>query len=78
MAASEYVLIDSNSNQLLYIGRATLTRTTATSPSRGTKGQKLLGFCHSKDFAAITKRIEKTLNLEKLYGDKWWEYDDRE
>ncbi len=39
MAAVEYVLIDSNSNQLLYIGPATLTRTTATAPSRGRCGQ---------------------------------------
>jgi hypothetical protein len=42
------------------------------------KGQKLLGFCNFKDFDAITKRIEKTLELKKLYGDKWWEYDDGE
>ena len=34
MAASEYVLIDSISNHLLYIGLATLTRTAATAPSR--------------------------------------------
>jgi len=34
-SASEYVLIDSNSNQLLYIGSATVTRTSATAPSRG-------------------------------------------
>ncbi len=36
MAATEYILVDSNSNQLLYIGPATLTRTAATAPSRGT------------------------------------------
>ncbi len=46
----------------------------STSP----KAQKLLGFCHSKDFDAITKRIEKTLGLKKLYGDKWWEHYDGE
>ncbi len=34
MAGSEHVLIDSNSDQLLYISRATLTRTAATAPSR--------------------------------------------
>ncbi len=36
MVATEYVLIDSNSIQLLYIGPATLTRTATTAPSRGT------------------------------------------
>lgn len=36
MAASEYVLIDSNSIQLLYIGSATVTRNATTAPSRGT------------------------------------------
>jgi len=36
MAATEHVLSFGNSNQLLYIGSATLTRTTATAPSRGT------------------------------------------
>ena len=40
--------------------------------------QRSLGFCDFKDFEAITKRIEKTLDLRKLYGDKWWEYDDGE
>ena len=34
MAAAEHVLVDSNSNQLLYIGSATVTRTAATAPSR--------------------------------------------
>lgn len=46
----------------------------STSP----KGQKTLGFCNSKDFDAITKRIEKTIELKKLHGDKWVEYDDEE
>jgi len=46
----------------------------STSP----EGQKLLGFCSFKDFDAITIRIEKTLQLKILHGDKWWEYDDRE
>jgi hypothetical protein len=32
--ASEYVLVDSNSGELLYLGSATLTRTAATAPSR--------------------------------------------
>ncbi len=36
MVATEYVLIDSNSIQLLYIGPTTLTRTATTAPSRGT------------------------------------------
>ncbi len=36
MVATEYVLVDSNSIQLLYIGPATLTRTATTAPSRGT------------------------------------------
>ena len=36
MAAAEYGLNSSNSNHLLYISRATLTRTIATAPSRGT------------------------------------------
>jgi hypothetical protein len=44
----------------------------STSP----KGQKKLGFCNSNDFNTIAKRIEKTLGLKKLYGEKWWEYDD--
>ncbi|MDI9342738.1 MAG: hypothetical protein QM534_19350 [Sediminibacterium sp.] len=42
------------------------------------KGQKSLGFCHSKDFDEIKKRIEKTLELKNLHGEKWWEYDDGE
>lgn len=46
----------------------------STSP----KGQIQLGFCKSEDFEAITKGIEKTLELKKLYGDKWWEHDDGE
>lgn len=46
----------------------------STSP----KGQKLLGFCNSKDFEAIAKRIERREELKKLYGHKWWEYDDEE
>jgi hypothetical protein len=44
----------------------------STSP----KEQMQLGFCKSENFNAITKRIEKTLELKKLYGDKWWGYDD--
>ena len=36
MAASEYVLIISNSIELLYLGSATVTRTAATAPSRRT------------------------------------------
>jgi hypothetical protein len=46
--------------------------------STSSKGQKSLGFCNSKDFNAIAKRIEKTLELKRLYSDKWWEYDDVE
>ena len=46
--------------------------------STSLKGQIKLGFCNSENFDAITKRIEKTLELKKLYGDKWWEYDDGE
>ena len=40
------------------------------------KGQKLLGFCHSRDFGAITKRIEKTTELKKRFGNNWWEHDE--
>ncbi len=36
MLAAEYVLIDSNFNQLLYIGSATLTRTIVAASNRGT------------------------------------------
>jgi hypothetical protein len=46
----------------------------STSP----KGQKLLGFCNSIDFDVISKAIERTLELKRLHGDKWWEYDDAE
>lgn len=46
----------------------------ATSP----KGQKLLGFCNSKDFDEIKMKIEKTFELKKLYGEKWWEHDNEE
>lgn len=42
------------------------------------KEQKSLGFCNSRDFEEIKKRIEKTLTLKKLYGEKWCEYDDGE
>ncbi|MCD9017137.1 hypothetical protein [Parachryseolinea silvisoli] len=44
--------------------------------STAPKGQKKLGFCNSKDFESIRKRIEKTLKLKEQYGDKWWEHDD--
>ena len=44
--------------------------------SSAPKGQKLLGFCHSKDFDQIKRRIEKTLELKALHGEKWWGYDD--
>jgi hypothetical protein len=40
------------------------------------KEQKRLGFCNSKDFETITRRIEKRLSLQQEYGDQWWEYDD--
>jgi len=46
--------------------------------SESPKGQKSLGFCNSKDFDTITQGIDKRLELKKLYGDKWWEYDDNE
>ena len=46
----------------------------STSP----KGQKILGFCNSKDFEEIKRRIEKTLELKKLHGKKWCEYEDGE
>jgi hypothetical protein len=36
MVATEYVLVNSNSIQLLYIGSATVTRTATTAPSRCT------------------------------------------
>lgn len=38
----------------------------STSP----KGQKLLGFCNSKDFDEIKTRLEKELELRKLYGEE--------
>lgn len=40
------------------------------------KDQKYLGFCNSKDFDAITKRIEKVQRLRLQYGTQWWEHDD--
>lgn len=33
-------------------------------------GQRLLGFCNSMDFDAITDRIEKKLKLKKFGGDQ--------
>ncbi|MBA5794047.1 hypothetical protein H1R17_11825 [Flavobacterium sp. xlx-214] len=46
----------------------------STSP----KGQKLLGFCNSKDFDDIKTGIEKTLELRKLYGENWSKYNNEE
>lgn len=40
--------------------------------------QKALGFCNSIDFEAVATRIEKVLELKKLYGDRYWEYDNGE
>lgn len=39
---------------------------------------KALGFCNAKDFEEIKVKIEKTLELRKLSGDKWLEYDNEE
>ncbi len=46
--------------------------------SISSKHRKALGFCNSKDFEAISKRIEKKIKLEPLYGNKWREYDEGE
>jgi hypothetical protein len=46
--------------------------------SKSGKEQRILGFCSSIDFGQIAQRIEKTIELKKLYGEKWSQYDEEE
>lgn len=43
----------------------------STSPA----GQIKLGFCNSKDFEEIKRRINYEKELKQIHGDKWWEHD---
>ncbi len=69
---SEYVLVDSNSIQLLYIGSPTLTRTTATAPSRRRWAQQLsiMNFAEKLEefihFLETTEEYAKDMALQRV------------